>query len=143
MTATTSSSLVFSGEVDFAAMMSTNNSVYKNYVYWKCKCSAGYVWNVARRRCFNKLVNATYWNDLMHIFVILCLDIIIHYCLYLTWWWNRHKICFLVGYQTFLITLICLLMKESESRDKNGIKNSWRWFITILKLRLSYSISKN
>jgi len=30
----------------------------------------------------------------------------------------------LVDYQSFLITLICLLMKELDSKDKNVIKNS-------------------
>lgn len=60
MTASPLSSVVFSGEVDFAGMMGNSSSVYKNYVFWKCKCSAGYAWNMARRRCFNKLVNATY-----------------------------------------------------------------------------------
>ena len=53
--------LFLSGDDDFANRFTNNNNSksYQKYSPYKCLCTNGYVWNSARRRCYNRTLNAT------------------------------------------------------------------------------------
>lgn len=49
-----------SGDSAFALQASTDSPLYNIFSNYKCVCGSNYVWDVSRRRCFLKSVNATY-----------------------------------------------------------------------------------
>jgi hypothetical protein len=51
--------ILLTGDSNFFTNANKASPQYLSYTSYKCLCATNYTWSVSRRRCYNKILNAT------------------------------------------------------------------------------------